>query len=171
MLEVIQNAVQNLFQNMFHVGTGAPADPDKGKTARTHPKSRPKKGGVTSRHRSRRKTTVAKKRTAIVGAKRKRAPRPDSIRQTANRPSKTTSSSTDAPAVQALAAMLPLGYPFTAVCPRLNASDTVWVGDIGDIREEEDGSLIGWATDDDTMCGNPLEFTPDAFQLDPRKSA
>ena len=52
----------------------------------------------------------------------------------------------------------------------VKAKKIVWVGEIGDIRETEDGPLLAWATVDGTMSGNYLAFKPNAMQKDPRSA-
>lgn len=49
-----------------------------------------------------------------------------------------------------------------------NASRTVWIGELGDIREHKDSQVIGWATENGKMLGDLLKFVPDADQPDPR---
>lgn len=49
-----------------------------------------------------------------------------------------------------------------------NASRTVWIGELGDIREHKDSQVIGWATENGKMLGDLLNFVPDAEQPDPR---
>ena len=52
---------------------------------------------------------------------------------------------------------------------RNTTSQTVWIGELGDIREHEDSQVIGWATENGKMLGDFLQFTPDAYQPDPRE--
>lgn len=51
------------------------------------------------------------------------------------------------------------------------SSDMVWVGDLGDIRENPDGQVIGWATVNGEMYGDFLQFKVNKMQKDPRKKA
>ena len=48
-----------------------------------------------------------------------------------------------------------------------NAAGLVWVGDNGDIREDSEGPVIGWATEDGTMMGARLPFRRNAMQPHP----
>jgi hypothetical protein len=52
--------------------------------------------------------------------------------------------------------------------PAKNTGDMVWVGSLGDIRENEDGSVIGWATVDGEMLTDFIPFKEDKMQKDPR---
>ena len=44
----------------------------------------------------------------------------------------------------------------------------VWVGEDGDIRENSEGPVIGWATVDGSMFGDFLSFKENKMQKDPR---
>lgn len=44
----------------------------------------------------------------------------------------------------------------------------VWVGENGDIRENKNGQLVGWATKDGEAFGDFLPFTENRMQKDPR---
>jgi len=44
----------------------------------------------------------------------------------------------------------------------------VWVGENGDIREDKDGQVVGWATKDGEAFGDFLPFAENRMQKDPR---
>lgn len=46
--------------------------------------------------------------------------------------------------------------------------NNVWVGEDGDIRENSEGPVIGWATVDGSMFGDFLSFKENKMQKDPR---
>ncbi len=46
--------------------------------------------------------------------------------------------------------------------------ENVWVGENGDIRENKNGHVVGWATKDGEAFGDFLPFTENRMQKDPR---
>tara|TARA_B110000037_G_scaffold156352_1_gene176326 strand:- start:882 stop:1421 length:540 start_codon:yes stop_codon:yes gene_type:complete len=51
--------------------------------------------------------------------------------------------------------------------PLKKSKNLVWIGELGDIRETENGQLFGWATVDNTFTGDYLDFIPNAYQVMP----
>ena len=47
-------------------------------------------------------------------------------------------------------------------------TSNVWVGENGDIREDKDGQVVGWATKDGDAFGDFLSFAENRMQKDPR---
>jgi hypothetical protein len=51
--------------------------------------------------------------------------------------------------------------------PPKKSKNLVWIGELGDMRETENGQLFGWATVDNTFTGDYLDFIPNAYQVMP----
>ena len=54
---------------------------------------------------------------------------------------------------------------------RVGGEKNVWVGELGDIRINERGPVIGWATEDGTMVGKFVPFKKNKMQKNPRIEA
>ena len=129
-----------------------PAEPTKPKRAR---KPKQNKGGAKG-------VTAKRAKTKREAAKRTKVNTRDQTQRDAVVASKRQSYTVASPRLGALTKTdLELGL-------LRNASRTVWIGELGDIREHEDSQVIGWATENGKMFGDLLQFTPDAYQPDPR---
>ena len=52
--------------------------------------------------------------------------------------------------------------------PQKAKGPLVWIGELGDVRQTKDGQVFAWATVDNKLLGESVDFIPNEYQSMPR---